>query len=852
MLTLLAMTLISVFFSSLASQSTTSPAAAYRIIVVGSPSEAQEVLDRLKSGEDFAKLAKEKSIDPSALDGGYLGRLELSALRLELRDALKEVRPGQVTPAVKIPAGYAILKILSETEKVDVESVDRNRVLPLAGPASVRQVTDVSGFVESIAIFNKAAKPPGWEQDLQTICQIRTQSHDSAIRQMQLHLATSKYDPSLERDAMLLLDAHYDLAQLWAYKGEMAKAVDEWLIASEIAAARIPKLVDQLHEVLGIAYFHQAGMENSVFRSPLERCIFPLRPGIHYAKTANVEKAIQHFLKYLDQRPADIEVRWLLNLAYMALGKHPDSVPKQYLIPRASFESKEDIGRFVDVAPAAGLNSFEMAGGSIIDDFDNDGRLDVVTSSMQDCAPLHFNHNNGDGTFTDRAVQAGLANQLGGLNINQTDYDNNGCLDILVMRGGWEFPKRKSLLRNNCDGTFTDVTRESGLSPVTATQTAAWADIDNDGLLDLFVGAENGVSQLFLNKGNGTFVDIARAAGVDRVAFTKAVVAGDYDNDGYPDFYVSNYNGQNFLYHNNRDRTFTDVGRKLGVERPLFSFPAWFFDYNNDGWPDIFVSSYYASVEQVARSYLDFPLTSDTVKLYKNLGNGTFEDATGAVGLNRTIMTMGSNFGDVDNDGFLDLYLGTGVPSYGALVPQVLFRNQEGKSFIDITASSGTGCLHKGHGVAFADLDNDGDQDIFIELGGAAIGDKHAAMLFENPGHGNDWIGVRLVGVKTNRPGIGARIKLTVENQGGGRRFIYRTVGSGGSFGASPLQQHIGLGKAARIENLEIWWPTSNTRQNFSDVPNDRLIEIKEFGKTFSTLDRSAVRLGGANRRSIQ
>src|SRR6185436_11344164 len=173
--------------------------------------------------------------------------------------------------------------------------------------------------------------------------------------------------------------------------------------------------------------------------------------GIHYAKTGNVEKAIQHFLKYLDQRPTDIEVRWLLNLAYMALGKHPDGVPKQFLIPRASFESKEDIGRFVDVAPAAGLNSFEMAGGSIIDDFDNDGRLDVVTSSMQDCAPLHFFHNNGDGTFTDRAAQAGLANQLGGLNINQTDYDNNGCLDILVMRGGWEFPKRKSLLRNNCD-----------------------------------------------------------------------------------------------------------------------------------------------------------------------------------------------------------------------------------------------------------------------------------------------------------------------------------------------------------------------------------------------------------------
>ena len=191
-------------------------------------------------------------------------------------------------------------------------------------------------------------------------------------------------------------------------------------------------------------------------------------------------------------------------------------------------------------------------------------------------------------------------------------------------------------------------------------------------------------------------------------------------------------------------------------------------------------------------------------------------------------MPMGSNFGDIDNDGFLDIYLGTGSPSYGALKPSVLLRNRDGKTFVDVTASSGTGEMHKGHGVAFADLDNDGDEEIVFKVGGATPGDAHAFRLFENPGHGNDWLGVNLVGVKTNRAAIGARIKVTVENAPAGRRSIYRTVNSGGSFGASPLQQHIGLGKAARIVDLEVFWPVSNTRQHFANVAKNQVVEIRE------------------------
>jgi len=141
---------------------------------------------------------------------------------------------------------------------------------------------------------------------------------------------------------------------------------------------------------------------------------------------------------------------------------------------------------------------------------------------------------------------------MGGLNLLQADYGNDGCKDVLVMRGGWELAQRRSLLRNNCNGTFTDVTAKAGLmTPVTSSQTAVWTDIDNDGRLDLFVGNEDAPAQLFHNRGDGTFADIAASAGVRRTAFTKAVSAGDYDNDGFPDFYLSNFRGGNFL---NRDR----------------------------------------------------------------------------------------------------------------------------------------------------------------------------------------------------------------------------------------------------------------------------------------------------------
>ena len=529
----------------------------------------------------------------------------------------------------------------------------------------------------------------------------------------------------------------------------------------------------------------------------------------------------------------------------MTLGKYPAGVPKEHLLAPSLFASAEDIGRFTDVAPRVGLDAiFSEAGGLIVDDFDNDGLFDIVTSNWDFCAPMHFFHNNGDGTFADRSAQSGLASQLGGLNIIQTDYNNDGCLDILVLRGGWETAQRKSLLRNNCNGTFTDVTVEAGLAEPTTTQTAVWVDINNDGFLDLYVGNENEPNQLFLNNGNGTFKDISRSSGTDLSALTKAVVAADYDNDGYADLFVSNYRGDSALFHNNHDGTFTDVAPQAGVQASGHGFAAWFFDYDNDGRPDLLASSYAMSIDESVRTYLGLPHNSPTMKLYRNLGNGAFRDVTEETGLNKVFMPMGSNFGDVDNDGYPDIYFGTGEPSYASLLPNVLLHNKGGKKFVDITASSGTGELHKGHGVAFADIDNDGDEDLLEVVGGAVPGDSHAFRLFENPGHGNDWISVRLVGVKANRAAIGARIKVTVKN-GTETRAVYRTVGSGGSFGASPLEQHMGLGKSAEIVGLEIQWPGDAQPQRFASVPKNQAIEIRQSASDYRVIERPRFQLGG-------
>ena len=841
--------LASVFCLPIYSQTPSTSTPTLGIIVVSSLPQAQQILDRLKRGEDFAVLAKEKSTDATASSGGYMGTIDLAILRTELKDALAGVAPGQISPIAHIPEGYAILKVLPAGAVSQMESSSRSRLAALSALGSVKYTPNVSGIGEAESALFRSAKPPGWDQDLKMVCESRKQTLANATRRLEELLDPSNAAALAGQAPLDVSQEYYALGELYAYSGKMADAIVQYLKAYQVALAQVPAAVPQFEQELGIAYLHKAEMDNDLYKMPGDRCIFPLRPGVVFGKPEDSKRAIEYFQKFLDKVPDDLTARWLLNYAYMTVGAYPAGVPQKFLIPASAWESKEAAPHFVDVAPAAGLNLMSMAGGMIVDDFEGNGLLDVVTSSMNMCEHLHYFHNNGDGTFVDRSEEAGLMDQLGGLNMIHADYNNDGCTDILVLRGGWEVPMRKSLLRNNCNGTFTDVTRAAGLSEKSvATQTAVWADINNDGFLDLFVGSESGAPQLFLNNGDGTFKDISHSAGIDHTAFTKAVVSADYDNDGYPDFYLSNYAGNNFLYHNNHDNTFTDVAEQAGVLGPWISFPSWFFDYDNDGWPDLLVNSYFISVDESVRTYLGLPHNALPTTLYRNQHDGTFKDVTAEAGLDRVLMPMGANFGDIDNDGFLDIYLGNGNPNYASLIPHVMLRNHDGKYFADVTAASGTGELHKGHAVAFADVDRDGDEDIITVTGGAVPGDAHALRLFENMGTGNDWINLKLVGVKSNRAAIGARITIHVENEGKIARSIYRTVGSGGSFGASPLEQHIGLGKAARIASVEVWWPASNTRQNFPNVAKNQFLEIKELAGSFTRLDRRSFKLGGANR----
>jgi hypothetical protein len=361
-----------------------------------------------------------------------------------------------------------------------------------------------------------------------------------------------------------------------------------------------------------------------------------------------------------------------------------------------------------------------------------------------------------------------------------------------------------------------------------STHSAAWADYDLDGWLDVFVAHEESPSTLFRNRRDGTFADVTSRSGIAVDAFTKGVAWGDYDRDGDPDLYVSNYAATNVLYRNNGDGTFTDVTAAMGVGSPLMSFTTWFFDYDNDGWEDLFVSGFVPSVAETVKYYVGQRPSAETMRLYRNSEGERFDDVTAGAGLDRSVMVMGGNFGDADNDGWLDFYLGTGAPSYAALVPNLLFRNNAGRGFTDATTATGTGHLQKGHGTAFGDIDGDGDQDLLVNVGGFVPGDTYPRVLFRNAGNRSAWIEVKLRGSRTNRLGLGARVTVTSRSASGGTRVIPRVVSTGGSYGASPSTLHVGLGDATAIEKIEVYWPVSRTTQVVRDVALRQRVVIQE------------------------
>ncbi|MEM7104567.1 MAG: CRTAC1 family protein [Bacteroidota bacterium] len=585
---------------------------------------------------------------------------------------------------------------------------------------------------------------------------------------------------------------------------------------------------------------------NCIHHHNSESCIFPLKgKGIYKDKEGPTE-AGKLYNEILSADPDNIMARWLLNLTQMAVGTYPESVDPNFVISEAQFTSHVSIGQFTDIATETSLNTRGLAGGSIMDDFNNDGWLDIVVSDYDLKGQLRFYANQGNGNFQDMTKSAGLIGQVGGLNIIQTDYNNDGWLDIFVLRGAWFRSMGKhpnSLLRNNGDNTFSDVTIEAGLYSEFPTQTAAWADVNLDGYLDLFIGNESTKdfpckSELYLNNQDGSFSESAIASGLDINSFVKGAVWGDIQNDGLPDLYLSVLDDKNYLFINQGPNEkgiyqFLDKAEEAGVQDPHFSFPCWFWDYDNDGFEDIFVSGYDFRNQHIplAKELMGMAFDSTYLpRLFKNNGDGTFSDKTKTTMLQKNTYAMGANFGDLNNDGFLDFYVGTGAPDLSYLFPNRMFLNQTGLRFEEITYSSRTGHLQKGHGVSIGDIDNDGDQDVFIVLGGAFTGDVFHNALLENPGQGSNWMSLKLEGTITNNAAVGTIVEVIIEEEGI-TRSVFRKVGSGGSFGASPFRLDLGLGKASLVKTLKIYWARDSQPQLFSNIDINKSYHLVQGGE---------------------
>src|SRR5438093_969110 len=519
---------------------------------------------------------------------------------------------------------------------------------------------------------------------------------------------------------------------LKAGRTEEAIAIGQSLLHPDAHdAVEAPPAADT-HKFLGLCFMRLGEQENCVAHHGIDSCLVPIKgTGLHTV-TRGSRSAIREFTAVLETRPDALGARWLMNIATVTLGDYPDKVPAKWRIPPKVFASEYDIKRFYDIAPGLGLAIQGHAGGAILDDFDGDGFLDVMFSSMGVRDQMRYFRNNGDGTFTDRTEAAGLVGETGGLNIIHADFNNDGRQDLYVS----------------------------------------------------ILGRDN---LLFQNDGR-------RAKPGPRGEVWQ----------------------------------FTNVARQAGVVAPSDSFSTWFWDYDNDGWEDLYVAGYrITDVGDLAAMHLGLKARTEMPRLYRNNHDGTFGDVTHAVRLDRVALPMGSHFGDLDNDGWPAVCFAAGEPSLGALIPNRLFRNAGGKVFQDVTVSADVGNLQKGHGVSFGDADNDGDQDVLEEMGGWFEASMAPSVLFRNPGHGNRWITLRLSGRRSNRSAIGARIKVRVTTPDG-PRDIYSTCNTGGSFGGNSLQQEIGLGGATAIESIEVRWPATGETQIFRDAAMDRVYRIVE------------------------
>jgi hypothetical protein len=505
---------------------------------------------------------------------------------------------------------------------------------------------------------------------------------------------------------------------------------------------------------------------------------------------------------------------------------------------------------FKDMTKAAGIAFRHKAltaadaiqAGVAFFDFDNDGRLDLYLTNAD--GPNALYRNNGNGTFTELAAKAGLADVDGvSVGVACADYDNDGFCDLIVTRlGGLR------LYHNNGNGTFADVTETALPAPTGGhPSSAAWGDFDGDGFLDLYVtywldSVPDPVSdlqqsdtelraeytsrtrshRLLKNNGDGTFRDVGDYLGTNREPSPGLAVGFfDYNNDNRPDLYVVNDLGKfvtsNALYRNDGKAPggwrFSDVSSAAGVDKSMFGMGLAVGDYDGDGRLDMYVTN-----------------MGDNV-LYHNRGDGTFEETTNRAGVGRGIIRgedsvgWGTAFLDFDNDGWLDLYFVAGViypiknsrGEYSPDQPNALFKNNGDGTFRDVSKLSATNKTSGARGLAIGDYDGDGFLDLLI-----ANYDQPPSLL-KNPGNGNHWLMVRLVGTKSNRCGIGAHVSIAA----GGKRQL-REICSGTSFLSSHgLDAHFGLGQLNRVDELQIRWP-SGIVQTLRDVGVNQVITVTE------------------------
>lgn len=667
-----------------------------------------------------------------------------------------------------------------------------------------------------------ASSPPSPREEFGAACR-RLEASDQwcfgrvHLRRLRRELAEPEL-PAADRSQLLAELAYHELRL-----GQTDEAMVTLQKSIDLAEARDkPDLLAQRAQI----WMRQGELDNCVGQPDGGTCIYPPQP---HKLPRPAGEALQDLLASHPEKHPDR--RWLLNLVAMQMGCYPQAVPTALRVAPAK-KARAGLA-FENVAAQAGIQDRDLCGGVVVDDLNNDGWLDLVLSSADYHQCVRFYKNLGNGRF-ELQKACGLEEQVGAFNVHSGDYDNDGDLDLLLVRGaflGEEGRVRRSLMQNQGDGTFRDVTYASGLAQAShPSGTAAWGDFDGDGWLDFVQANETSdptrphPCQLWHNNGNGSFREIGAQTGVDLRIYAKGVAVGDIDNDGHLDLYFNDFHptrASNHLLRNRGDGSFEDVTGRWGAPGPpLRGFSCWFFDYDNDGFLDLFAASYEAQkVDRELKPYLGQRSSAGFSRLYHNEKGKRFVDVSRRTGVSGPCSIMGSCFGDFDQDGWLDLHFGTGAPFYDYLVPNKLLRNAGGRNFRDVTGERGVGHLQKGHGCAFGDYDHDGDPDLFVNLGGTFPADGFNDALFRNPGNQAHYLKVQLV---SKRPIVGARLRLDA-----GGRQQHRAVGCRPSFGSSPMREEFGLGSARKVDNLHIRWPDGHT-QDLPNPPVDTVVLVED------------------------